>query len=207
MPIRLCSSVQRSPHELSFRLGLGLGLCVALSLRAGPAWAENGQKAKIAGSIVDNGHRYVWTVTNLHSSPIVAVEFPHYHADLFLIPDGWSDEGTTNLVGRGGGDNPGICRASVKPQAKGIAPQGQAVFDMRIAGAGAHTGTGSVSIQFADGTRAEVSGVALPVPEPSLPRYARLAGYAALFGLFLLWASMRRRGGGQENEPGSVADG
>src|SRR5437868_3393823 len=42
-----------------------------------------------------SGQNYAWIVTNNHTSPIVYVEFPHYHADTFHTPDGW-DQKCTN---------------------------------------------------------------------------------------------------------------
>ena len=178
--------------------GLGLGLVVGLTCIAQSAVTDDGPKATVRGGSDDSGHRYLWTVTNQHSSPIVSVEFPHYHADLFIVPAGWSDEGTTHIVGRGGGDMVGVCKATVTSPNQGLAARGEATFDMRIAGAGAHIGVGSVHIEFADGTSVDISGVEIPVPEPRLARYARLAGFALLFGLFLLWASMRGRGRGNK---------
>ena len=87
----------------------------------------------ITGGVVDvKGHNYEWIVKNYHSSPIVYVEFPHYRADSFTAPDGWSTE-TPNLVGRPAEpDKPQVCIARPRPPNKGIVRGASVQFGMRV---------------------------------------------------------------------------
>ncbi len=153
----------------------------------GSAVAQEADLVRIEGGPDASNHNYSWTVTNLHTAAIVDLEFPNYHTDTWTVPEGWSTEGTTNLVGYGNSEEPGICKASIKAPGRGIPPNGSAQFGLRVMPKGASSGTGTVRIRFDDGRTAEVVGIAVPVSAPVLPRYARLAGMVALFGLFLLW--------------------
>ena len=67
----------------------------------GVAAANEGRRVTIVGGADATGHRYTWTVTNEDTSPIVYVEFPHYRANLFFSPHGWSTDESTFLVNVG----------------------------------------------------------------------------------------------------------
>ena len=52
---------------------------------ASMAGAGDDVQVRITGGPDPSGHNYAWTVANEDTSPIVRVEFPHIHADLFLF--------------------------------------------------------------------------------------------------------------------------
>lgn len=141
-------------------------------------------KVVISGGPDTSGHNYAWTITNNHASPIVYVEFPHYHAGLFFAPEGWSTEGCEN--------QPRMCAASAESPAVGI-PRGQAsTFRMRIDPRGAKRGEGTVLVRFADETRVNVGGVELPRSEAVADKYAPLIGLGAIFVVWMTVRTMRR---------------
>ena len=49
-----------------------------------------------------NRQYYDWKVTNHHTSPIIYIEFPHYHADTFGAPAGWTQEWKNRAMIGGG---------------------------------------------------------------------------------------------------------
>lgn len=157
------------------------------------AQASSNGKVIIDGGADETGHDYRWTVTNQHRSAIVSIEFTHYRADLFFVPDGWSTAGTTNLVNVGVTSSNGVCVASAPSQRKGIAFRGSASFGVRIAPRGADAGAGIWRIRFADGTMAEVEGVELPVPRATGDQFVSLIGLAIVFGIIVVVESIRRR--------------
>jgi hypothetical protein len=151
----------------------------------------------IEGGPDDSGHGYVWVVTNQHNSPIVEIEFPHFRADLFTVPDGWRQE-TTYLVNIGVEEKEGVCKAIAPSPAAGIAPRQSMPFAMRITAKGASRGFGTVSVRFADGTAARVKNVALPVREAALNRFIGLLGMGAVLGIWILIRTLR---GGRSKKP------
>jgi hypothetical protein len=162
-----------------------------LATAAAAAAADQGLRVSIEGDVDESGHQYRWTVTNRHQSPIVYLEFPHYHADLFQHPEGWTAH-NTEIVGISGGRKPGICSAQADSSA-GIQPGESAVFSMRIAPAGAKRGIGQVQIRFADGGKATVAGVELPREETFSERYTLMLGFAGLFVLYVVIRARRVR--------------
>ena len=149
-----------------------------------------------AGGVVITGGRnasggYQWAVKNEYTSPIVYIQFPHYHADTFIAPEGWEKE-STYLVNKGVADRPGTCTAYVDDPRASIRPNQSAQFGMRIARVDARRGTGDVLVRFADGTTTTVTGVELPCTFPAAPRYATVLGLAALM-LILVLVEVRRR--------------
>jgi hypothetical protein len=175
----------------------GLGACnrspspdesgVPATAPAGPPLVE------IKGGADETRHNYEWTVTNRHTSPITRIEFPHYHADAFVVPSGWSTEGTTFLVNVGVADKPGICVATVMPSHTGIPEGGRQEFRMRITASGALVGEGKVRIKFKDDSTTVVPGVVLPVPPPYDFKYLPLVGAALIFGLWVIIRTIRER--------------
>ncbi|MGB9626872.1 MAG: hypothetical protein ACPMAQ_18625 [Phycisphaerae bacterium] len=157
---------------------------------AGPVLAAGTDRVTITGGADDTAHNYAWTVTNRHVSPIVEVEFPHYHADTFMVPPGWTQR-CTYLVNVGVEDRPGVCTAAA-PAGDGIAHGESAEFGMRICAAGANVGRGNVRVRFADGSEAVVAGVSLPEASPTSTKYMPLVGLAVIFVLVVVIRERRR---------------
>ncbi|UCC29594.1 MAG: hypothetical protein JSU86_15490 [Phycisphaerales bacterium] len=153
-------------------------------------------KVTIVGGADASGHNYSWTVTNEYTSPIVYLEFPHYHADLFFAPESWSTE-TTALVNVGSKDKPGVCIARAESPAVGILPGRALNFGMRVAPLPTRRGQGTVLVRFADGTESGIAGVGLPQPGSAWDEYASLIGLGTIFLLWIIfrarrWAKTRR---------------
>jgi hypothetical protein len=148
-------------------------------------------KATIAGGADETGHEYRWTLTNRCKSPIVYVEFPHYHADVFSVPPGWTQR-TTYLVNVGVEDRPGICAATA-PSGDGIGPGQSGDFSMRITASGANVGKGNVKVRFDDGTETVVADVTLPQPNPTDVKFLPLIGLAVIFVVVVVIREWRRR--------------
>ncbi|MBI5863889.1 MAG: hypothetical protein HZB38_05170 [Planctomycetes bacterium] len=163
----------------------------AIPLRA---WAGD-ERVRISGGPDGSGQNYQWTVQNLTTSPIVWIEFPHYHADQFTPPPGWTQDCTFIQVA-GSEDRPGVCRAEAPSPGEGIAPSGQAAFAMRLSRVSAPKGRGTVSIRFADGSTTTVQNVLVPISPSALDRYLIPAVMGLLFLLaFWIHARKRRRSG------------
>jgi hypothetical protein len=146
----------------------------------------------IEGGPDASGDNYAWTVTNAYTSPIVYVEFPHYHATLFFAPDGWTTQ-STFLVNVGVEDSPGVCAATAATEARGISPGRSGTFRMRIHQGGTRQGTGTVRVRFADGREISVPGVRLAVPEALSDRFGPLIGLGVVFLLLLVIQAVRRK--------------
>jgi hypothetical protein len=166
-------------------------IAVAL-LPTASAWGQPPPGVTITGGSDESGQKYVWVVTNEHDSPIEHVEFPHYLADLFTTPPGWSAE-LTNPLGKAG--KGGLLIADAADQAAAILPGGSAEFGLRIGPAGTPRGDGEVLIRFADGLEVRVPAE-VPVQERLGNRNISLIGLAIIFGCFLLiraWRGRRKR--------------
>jgi hypothetical protein len=158
---------------------------------AQPAVGSDESAVTITGGADATGDGYAWTVVNNHTSPIVYVEFPHYHASLFLAPDGWSTD-STFLVNVGVEDRPGTCTARVGQPASGIKRGATGTFQMRVYQPGTRRGQGTVVVRFADGSEVQVSGVEMPTPEAMSDKYAPLIGLGAIFIIWLAIGAKRR---------------
>lgn len=173
-----------------------LGVVVAVSFCAFGlpvrAQAQVAPQVTIEGGADATGHNYVWKITNQGGPAIIHVEFPHYHADLFFGPPGWSTK-STNLVNVGVKSPHGICAAMAESAADGITEGQSAEFKMRIAPARAPRGVGKVVVRFADDSEVVVADVELPVPPPAGDNYMSLIGLGAIFFVFLLIGAIRRR--------------
>lgn len=145
---------------------------------------------EIRGGVQPDGN-YKWTVRNNARSPIVAIEFPHYHADLFTTPPGWTQE-CTFLVNVGVDDKPGVCiaRAGETP---GIPRGRSADFFMRISRMGALNGSAIVKVTLADGSVIDVPNVAVPRPNTAGETYSSTIGLGAVFIVILAITAARRR--------------
>ena len=98
---------RRTSRSALPRIASPLLLSVAL---VAPRTAAQQPKVTISGGADTSGQNYRWTVTNHYGSPVVYIQFPHYHADTFFAPDGWEKE-CTNLIRVGARNAPGTCTA------------------------------------------------------------------------------------------------
>lgn len=172
-----------------FRVNHATCVCTLMLLvcrvqAASPASIEGGPDAL--------GNAYQWTITNSHVSPIVRVEIPHYHANLFFAPQGWTFA-CTNLVGVGATDEPGVCVATAAAPSVGIAPGRSAVFGLQLASGSVKRGFGEAVIGFADSATHKFSGVMVPVPETLGDRYIPLIGLGAILAIFVAYQVARGR--------------
>jgi hypothetical protein len=177
------------PNGLRANTAVFLTTCPLLI--AGLARAE-APRVNITGGFDLQAHEYQWTVTNHHDSPIVYVEFPQYHGDLFHSPDGWENE-THNLVNVGW--EPGEMGKVIARAAEGnpgIGLGGSRTFKLRISGQGQISGNGTAIVRFADGTELQAKGVSVPImPEEGSP-YLALIGAVILFGGWVVWRESKR---------------
>ena len=162
-------------------------LVPALGVAAGPPVAVT-----ITGGSDAIGQQYRWVVTNDDPSPIVAVEFPHFRAGLFVGPDGWTSD-CTGLVGVGAKDEGGVCSARSSLGQGGIARGHSAAFRMQISAKGAQRSAGAVGIQFADGRKASVLGVELPHPESVGDKLIPLVGLGAVGVIWIVLQALRKK--------------
>lgn len=176
------------------RVGLLCAVALTVTVLAGTRAAAQpaGSPITVEGSADESGHVYTWQITNGDASPVVAVTFPHYHADLFTPPRGWTSE-STYLVNVGVPDRPGTCTARVEEPTAGITRGGTASFGMRIAAKGARRGRGTIQVRFADGRELEVAGVELPQPEPVGEKYMPVIGLLAVVVVAVGWGALKRR--------------
>ena len=152
----------------------------------------------ITGGSDASGQQYRWVVTNDDPSPIVTVEFPHFRASLFSVPDGWTRE-CTGLVGVGVKVERGVCTARAGVGQGGIVRGHSAAFEMQISAKGAQRRAGAVGIQFADGRKASILGVELPHPESSGDKLIPLVGLGTVVLIWIVLQALRnrkRQGGG-----------
>ena len=175
------------------------GLCrvvwfgVVFLLGPAPTVAADDAKATIAGGVRSgNTQFYDWNVTNLHTSPIVYIEFPQYHGDTFTAPSGWSKDWKNQMKLGGGRDAPGWVRTSVENPAAGIQTGRSAAFAMRIARAGALARSGRVTVRFADGVETVVSDVELPCAPGFTEQRVTLFALVVIF-VIALTIHFRRR--------------
>ncbi len=143
----------------------------------------------ITGGPDATGHNYTWTITNHHAAAITAIAFPHYRADTFTPPEGWTGD-ITNFRGRGATE--GLCSGKAEAPGAAIAPGGSAEFYLRVAPKGAKRGTRAARVSFEDGREVLVQ-VETPVREPFLERNMTLVGLGVMFAIFLLVARLRRK--------------
>lgn len=172
------------PHLRSMACGV---FCFAVAL---PVVAL-GQtpRVSITGGADLSGKTYSWVVTNEHRSPIVSVEFPHYHGSLFFAPDGW-DTVCSYLVNVGVADVSGSCKASVDVAKDGVRQGQRQTFRLRMDARGARRGRGDVRVRFADATEMVVAGVEVPQLEERAEKYMPLFGLVAMLMVVVL---VRRR--------------
>ncbi len=166
-------------------------VCVACFAQA--AAGQQAPKVTITGGPDLTGHNYEWQVTNHYTSPIVFIEFPHFHGDTFFAPQGWKQE-WKNRTMVGSKNAPGWCRASAASAGEGIPPGGTSRFGMRIARAGAMARPGRVTVRFADGTETFVDGVTLPSAKGFIERNIMGIGLTLIAAIALLIHWKHRQG-------------
>lgn len=154
-------------------------------------FASAAPRVQITGKFNHQTRQFDYQVLNRGSSPIVYIEFPHYHADALLAPDGWTEQ-STNLVGAHVPREPGVCTARSEMLVDAIAPGKQMPFTIRLSQADADIGRGTVTVRFADGTEEQVSGVELPVVPRSLG-FVTVLALAAAMALYGLTRYLRRK--------------
>lgn len=179
---------------------IGAGLLLLLSA---PAIAGL-PSVTITGGLQPDGSYYRWEVVNHSASAVVSVEFPHYQADQFILPDdlrgrGWKSK-CTYLVNVGVEDRPGTCRAEA-PKNGGIPPQGKATFTMRVRLLESRQGRGIVKVKLADGTSLEIADVEVPCMPGYFERFGVLITLAILMGLAALIAVCRRHRKQLQSQP------
>jgi len=77
---------------------------------------------------------------------------------------------------------------------------------MRIAAMGALKATGTVRVQFADGTEEQVTGIELPTQPTKTSPMAALLGTGLIFAIFIIIREYRRRNQPQSTSAASEAD-
>lgn len=164
----------------------------------------------ITGGADPAGYIYTWTVTSKRTSPIVHVEFPHYHGTLFFAPEDWFVE-CTFLVNVGVEDRPGVCTArnklfaeaparparnDVAPRSRPVSGKGNLDFRMQVVLKGTRRGQGKVLVRFADGSEVYVAGVELPQRETAGDKYVPLIGLGLIFVVWVIarsWGRAKRQ--------------
>ena len=139
-------------------------------------------KVTITGGADKTAHNYEWTITNKYTSPIVSVEFPHHHADIFKPPTGWTSEKVRGKF---------IAKAN-SPSAR-IFFNRPTKFTMRISAAEAIRGTGTVKIKFADGSELDVDGVELPRKSSVFERFGGIIVLVLIIAAGLAINKIRKR--------------
>ena len=186
---RYCSAARR---------WVAAGFVLSWLITAAYAVASDTPKVSITGGADTSGQNYTWTVTNHYASPIVFVEFPHYHAGVFFPPKGWESEATA-IVEIGYKEEPGVCIGRTDSLDLAIDKGESGAFRMKIAPLPTRRGKGTVRVRFADRTEAAVAGVELPQQELIGDQYAPLIGLGVIFLVFVIVRTVRakrRRGGG-----------
>lgn len=184
LPVSAPRPARRAPHAVAL---LSAALVVGGARGQAPL-------VEISGGADESRQNYQWKVTNRHGSPIVFIQFPHFHADTFSVPNRWKQE-CTNLIGAGKPTHlSGVCTAKVVSPADGIAPGRAAEFGMRLALLGGdRPSPGRVTVRFADGTETIVEGVELPMATSILEKMVAPIGLALIFGIIVLFEVRRRR--------------
>lgn len=144
-------------------------------------------KVTVTGGADPTAHNYTWTITHDHTARLIRVEIPHYRADIFTAPQGWSAE----IINRQSLDfKPGKCIAQAVDSSRGLSRGPSARFTMRAAGS--LRGTGLMVLQFADGT--EASALAeIPTKPSDAAQWAIPGGMASMFVVLLLVRAVRAR--------------
>ncbi len=157
----------------------GLRACLVAALAGEFTYAARfeGESVRIDLGVLSNS--YVYRVTNLAQTPIVAVEVPHHAAYFFEAPPNWRKRISEDAF-----------EAWTDRPHSGIQPKQTQSFGFRVTSSGAVPGRGAVKVRFESGRTVEVSGVLAPVPEPR-SYVALVAG--VLLAIVLLHAAVLAR--------------
>lgn len=143
--------------------------------------SEDMRRVDVTGGADFSGHEYTWTVTNLHTSPLVYVALPGHHVDLFTVPEDWTFQRiASGLVATAG-------------QGAAIVTGRDATFKMRVEPKGAKRGRGNMTVRFADGTQYIVRDVEVPQPESNAETYMPLLGLAMMLLVIIMARRKRAR--------------
>jgi len=176
------------------RLVRAAGWLSLLALAGPRVLAADEPQVSISGGVDQTNRQfYRWTIVNRYTSPLVSVEFPQYHGDLFTPPDGWSQKWKNKASVGGGEDAPGWVRTAAKGPAQGIQPGGTVTFQLRVSHAGALTRPGSVKVRFADGSEVVLKGVQVPSSQTFFEQNIMVFGMAVLFVIAVVWHLRNRR--------------
>ena len=148
---------------------------------------ETPTRVRIDGGADGSGQNYSWRVTNLHSSRIVRIAFPHYHGDLFTTPENWEQD-VTGLAQSGASNihDGGVATAFIDNPRHGLGQGFSAEFQLRIARIGADRRPGEVTVTFADGTTEVIAGVELPTKKSFGEHYITAITLAVIFLVMFL---------------------
>jgi hypothetical protein len=175
-------------------------LVLLLSLGASTTRSP-GQDApvEISGGRNDDGSFYTWVVHNHSDSPICYVEFPHYHADLWIVPEGWKKE-ATNLAGVPGPKAAeSVARTWKEDPELGIPPGGSARFRLRTGRREIYRGRGTVTVRLANGTELKIKDVEVPSAPSRLDLAAAPIALGVLFVAFVIFHTARRKRAARRN--------
>lgn len=178
-------------------------LATLCSAAARPAAAQ-ARRVEITGGRDASGQNYMWTVKNLGDSRIVRVEFPHFKADMWSVPEGWQQE-ATNLHGHPGTTGTsGLCAAWTDESFKQLRRDESAQFSMRIGRGLAQAGSGTATVKFLDGGVVHVM-VEVPSPPTLLERYLWVLGFGLILVAFIIIGVRQQRRARAAGKPAAPA--
>lgn len=176
----------------AIRKSAGRGALLALAAWWVSAAEAQQKRVEITGGRDASGQNYVWVVKNLGDSRIVRVEFPHFKADTWTVPEGWKQE-ATNLHGHTGTTGTsGVCAAWTDESFKQLRRDESARFAMRIGRGLAQAGAGTAIVKLLDGSEVRVM-VEVPSPPTLLERYLWVIGFGVILVLFIIMGVRRQR--------------
>ncbi len=141
----------------------------------------------IEGGADASAHNYEWTISHDHSAPLIYVEIPHFRADTFTVPQGW----TAEIENQNSLDlKPGKCIA--KTPDPGLPRGDTGVFFIRVNAAKALRGQAETIFRFADGIEV-VKLMELPVKPSSFEQWAPPVVLLSMFTVFLAAKAARNR--------------
>ena len=172
--------VKRMLTTRMFRWAILFSLLHACTATAEP-------KVTVTGGADPTAHNYTWTITHKHSAKLISVEIPHYRADIFTAPEGWS----TEIINRQSLDfKPGECIAQALDSSRGLSRGQSAVFAMRAADS--LRSEGLILLHFADGTETSVSAE-IPTKPSAAGQWAIPASMGSMFAIIIAVRAGRAR--------------
>jgi hypothetical protein len=191
--ITLTTMMRKSPLERrSRRLPWSSLLWAALLLATAAAAQTSRPAAEMTGGPDDTGQWFEWRLSNNSLSPIVAIEIPHYQADLMELPPGWSFRWLEASAPEARRGRAWMFATAARPEA-GVRPGSTVDVRMRIRHGGVQTGRDSVRVRFADGRDYEIANVNTPREPGAMERYSTTFGFGLIVLIIALAARRRRR--------------